>query len=59
MVTVISNFTLFEKNNGFKAVVAISQNFLWNRNHSIELNENRYFHKNKSDLTFLNSTLPL
>ena len=26
----------FEENDGFWAIVAISQNFLWNSNHSIE-----------------------
>ena len=29
-------YTILEKNNGFYALVAISQNFLWNCNYSIE-----------------------
>ena len=35
----------FLKTNGFHAVVAISQNFLWNCNYSIDFQKNRYFKK--------------
>ena len=42
-ITVI--IVLFEKNNGFYAVVAISQNFLWNCNYSKEIQKTVIFQK--------------
>ena len=37
-----SKFPIFLKNNGFKAVVAISQNFLRNKNYSIKFKKRVY-----------------
>ena len=42
-ITVI--IVLFERNNGFYAVVAISMNFLWNCNYNIEVQKTITFQK--------------
>ena len=50
MITVVFYYIEFKtidfwKNNGFYAVVAISQNFLWDCNYSIEFQKTVIFQK--------------